>query len=432
MHHHTYRSFLSAFLITALGWLGLAATSPAAEFEPVAAELFRIRDGLGNVRARLEAGQEVRVAYFGGSITAQAGWRPKTFAWLKQRFPQAKLSEINAAIGGTGSDLGVFRYHQDVLQHKPHLVFVEFAVNDGGADPEQIYRAMEGIVRQTWAADPTTDICYVYTIHRNMQEAYNAGVCPRSTSAHEHVADHYGIPSINVGLRINQLENEGKLIFTADPDDPPPEAEGKIIFAKDACHPLDAGHEIFRDVIAEALEKIAADSKPARHELKAPMRADNWQRARLVPITPDMLQGSWQKLPTDEGLGKRFGNRLPSIWHGTRPGDTIQLKFRGTMVGLYDLLGPDGGQLTWTIDGKAFGPRPRFDKYCTYHRLGSIRLAAALEDRLHTVSVKIHPEQPDRSSVLDQVGQQPNFDPRKYEGTNLWVGYVMMIGEPEH
>jgi hypothetical protein len=97
------------------------------------------------------AGAEVKVGYLGGSITAQQGWRVKTLAHFQKTWPQAKFSEINAAIGGTGSDLGVFRVKQDVLDQRPDLLFVEFAVNDGGAAPGQIQRCMEGIVRQTSA-----------------------------------------------------------------------------------------------------------------------------------------------------------------------------------------------------------------------------------------------------------------------------------------
>jgi len=78
----------------------LAATN-LVEFQP--------RGGLPNVLAKLHAGGDVRVAYLGGSITAQPGWRPKTLKWFQEQFPAAHVSEINAAIGGTGSDLGVFR-----------------------------------------------------------------------------------------------------------------------------------------------------------------------------------------------------------------------------------------------------------------------------------------------------------------------------------
>src|SRR5256885_1588445 len=95
----------------------------------------RERTGLPNVLSKLKSGAEVRIAYLGGSITAQDGWRPKTLNWFRQHFPKAQVREINAAIGGTGSDLGVFRLQHDVLEQKPDVLFIEFAVNDDGAPP---------------------------------------------------------------------------------------------------------------------------------------------------------------------------------------------------------------------------------------------------------------------------------------------------------
>ncbi len=32
-------------------------------------------------------------------------------------------------------------------------------------------------------------------------------------------------------------------------------------------------------------------------------------------------------------------------------------------------------------------------------------------------------------TVLDQVRNQPGFDPKKYEGTRVWIGYLMLIGD---
>ncbi len=110
------------------------------------AELVKPRGGIGNVLAKLAAGEPVKIAYLGGSITAANGWRVKSREWFAKQYPQAKVEEIHAAIGGTGSDLGVFRVERDALQHKPDLLFVEFAVNDGSAKPDQIWRWMEGIV----------------------------------------------------------------------------------------------------------------------------------------------------------------------------------------------------------------------------------------------------------------------------------------------
>src|SRR5689334_12966880 len=98
----------------------------APKFSSVEAKLSRSRNGLGNVIAKLRDGEPVKVAYLGGSITAAPGWRVQTLKWFQQEFPKAQVKEINAAIGGTGSDLGVFRVQHDALQHHPDLLFVEF------------------------------------------------------------------------------------------------------------------------------------------------------------------------------------------------------------------------------------------------------------------------------------------------------------------
>lgn len=428
MRKHPFLRIVAALVLGQTVFTTDFALGAAPDLVPAA--ICHARDGLGNVLAKLEAGKEVRIAYFGGSITAANGWRPKTLAWFRQQYPKATVQEINSAIGGTGSDLGVFRFQQDVLQHKPDLVFVEFSVNDGLTPPEAICRAVEGIVRQTWRTDPATDLCFVYTFVVGYEKDLDTGLCPQAPSAHERLAQHYGIPAINVALRVAEMARQGKLVFKADKDDKSPQLAGKLIFSNDGVHPLDAGHELYLEVIRQAMPEIQKQSKPGPHSLKAPLRADNWEGAKLVPLDQKMLQGSWRKLDQQQGLGKAFANRMPVIWEGSTPGDKIQFRFKGTMAGLYDLMGPDGGQVVWTVDDRPGGPRPRFDRYCTYHRLASLKLAEGLEDKEHRVTIEIHPKQPDRSSVLNQVRKQPGFDPKKYDGTKVWVGYLMMIGEP--
>ncbi|NLC57778.1 MAG: SGNH/GDSL hydrolase family protein [Armatimonadetes bacterium] len=411
---------------------GAAASAAPPEFRPVPARLCQQRGGLGNVLAKLKAGKEVRVAYFGGSITAADGWRPKTLKWLQEAYPQAKVSEINAAIGGTGSDLGVFRFRQDVLAHRPDLVFVEFSVNDGGVPPEAIWRAMEGIVRQAWRADPTIDLCYVYTYRVGYEKEREQGLCPPAASADEILAEHYGIPSINVALRTVELAREGKLVYV-----PPKDAEGKdqpvpegvTLFSTDGVHPLDAAHEIYAQVVADAVKQMEPTSRPGRHALKAPIMPDNWEKAQLVPLEPAMLSPGWRKLDPAQGLAAAFRHFMPEVWEATKPGEKITFRFRGTAAKLYDIMGPDGCQVVCTVDGKASPPQPRFDVFCSYHRLASMTIAEGLEDAVHTVTVEIHPEQPDRTPVTDRERSNPGFDPKAYDGTVLRVGSLMLIGD---
>jgi len=418
---------------SALAWM-LVALLPAVlvaepTYQAAKAELVKPRDGLGNVLKKLEAGEKVRVAYLGGSITAANGWRVKTTAWLQQKYPAATIEEIHAAIGGTGSDLGVFRLQRDALRHEPDLLFVEFAVNDGGASPERIWKAMEGIVRQTWAANPKTDICFVYTFRVNYEEPLRAGECPRAASAMEMLADHYGIPSVNFAKKIVKLESDGKLVFQSDEP-----VEGKIHFSRDGVHPLDAGHEIYTQLLADAIEQMAADARPVDHhsKLKTPFVDDHWQAAKMVPIEPDMLSGDWQALPEDAPLQRRFGNRMGQIYEATEPGSKLTFRFRGSSAKLYDLLGPDGGQVIISVDGKPREkPVPRFDSYCTYHRIATLSLAGDLDpDAVHEVTVEIHPEQPDRQPVAFRLkNPEQELKSPKYQGTNVRASQILVLGE---
>jgi len=408
-----------------------ACTWPAAavEYQAVPAQKIRVRQGIGQVMAKIRAGQKIVVAYLGGSITAANGWRPKTTAWLKQTFPGAQFEEIHAAIGGTGSDLGVFRVGRDVLQHNPDLLFVEFAVNDGGATPEAIWRNMEGIVRQTWRKDPKTDIIFAYTIHEGMIGDVKKGLCPQSASAMELLADFYGIPSVNFQVPVVELLKQEKLIFTAQKQ---PEG-GKIWFAGDGCHPRDEGHEIYLKLMAEAITQMK-DSRPVDHQaqLAKTFVADNAEAAKMVPVEKKMLSGDWQALPADDGKQKAFGGRMGQIWMATQPGSKLHFKFKGSTAKLYDLLGPDGGQVIITVDGKTGAkPVPRFDSYCVNHRLATLSLVADADpNQVHDVTVEIHPQQPDRKSVAFRL-KDPDKELKapKFQGTRLWVGQILLLGD---
>jgi lysophospholipase L1-like esterase len=402
------------------------------EFKIQPAKLMVKRGGLPNVMAKLQAGEAVTVAYLGGSITQMDGWRNLTTQWLRETYPQAKIKEIHAAIGGTGSDLGVFRLQQDVLRHKPDLLFVEFAVNDGGATPEQIWRWMEGILRQTWRANPSTDVCYVYTHCGSYTLHLRGKLNPPAASADELLAAYYGVPSINVALRTVQLGEAGKLWYVPPkgPDGKPlPVPRGVILWSEDDVHPLPAGHEVYAGLIARALKAWASGAKPRPHELPAPFVADNWERAGLYRLQPGMLSPGWKKLSAKEGLGKDFHHRLPEMWTASRPGEKISFKFRGVAATLYDLMGPNGGQAIVTLDGKRQKPVPRFDLHCTYYRLAVLGLGAELPDTVHTVTIEIDAKQPDRRPVTRRVKHEPDFDPKKYEGTVLWAGALAIVGE---
>ena len=96
------------------------------------------------------------VAFVGGSLTWGAGasdpqrtsYRALVGRMLSDAYPKTQFTFVDAAIGSTGSELGLYRLQRDVLRYKPDLVFLDFARNDGiySTTPDSL-AAHEAIVR---------------------------------------------------------------------------------------------------------------------------------------------------------------------------------------------------------------------------------------------------------------------------------------------
>jgi lysophospholipase L1-like esterase len=390
---------------------------------------------LPKVLAKLKTrGAEVRIAYLGGSITAQAGWRVKTLAYFQKTHPDVKVSEIFAAIGGTGSDLGVFRVKHDVLDHSPDLLFVEFAVNDAGTAPEQIFRCMEGIIRQTWKADPSCDICFVYTVAMNLLPDLQNGKFPRAASAMEKIAEHYDIPSIHMGLKVAELAKEDKLIFKAPlpkTDEERKSLGDRIVFSPDGVHPYpETGHELYLQSILRSLPAIeSASGPPGPHGLKAPFDADNYEDAKMIPIDQTRLSADFKPLDAQTNpLEKRFGPRLGAIYRAHEPGSTVTFTFKGRYAAIYDIIGPDCGQVIVTLDERPPVTRKRFDAYCTNFRPQTLPIGADLPKALHSVKIEIDKQQPDKVKILAERKQTMD-DPRRYNDTAFYPGDILVVGD---
>jgi len=399
------------------------------------------RDGLPNCFAKLEAGAAVTVAYFGGSITSQTGWRVQSLERLRRRYPNVSFSEVDAAIGGTGSNLGVFRLGHDVSRHKPDLLFVEFAVNDSGEAPEAVMKSMEGIVRQTWRHLPSCDICFVYTLTEQLLPDLRQGKFPRANSVMEMIADHYGVPSVHLGLEVVRLEMAGKLAMTVpgadmtrvsgtelDQDAPlRVGSDGKIPFAADGVHPYnDTGHRLYTEALERSWPKLkAASGTPVPHPLPPPLDAKNLEEAKMLPLSPSWLSGAWTDLP--DRLD--FGKRIPALWKGA-PGAELSFRFKGSTALLYDLMGHDCGTLELVVDGESSRPL-RIDGYCTYRRLATLVLAKGLEPReTHTVRIKVLGDKLDKGEILFErnLGDL-KANPEKYVEHNWYVGALLLLGE---
>ena len=385
-----------------------------------------VRGGLPNFFAKANQVRHLHIGYLGGSITAAAdGWRELTYNWFRVQYPQVVITHTNGGIGGTGSGLGAFRTESDILCDSPDLIFVEFAVNDGGQPIENVQRTMEGIVRKIWTLSPETDICFVYTVDESKCNALMNGKLDDAVKAMETVAEQYSIPSIHLGIEVAKLQKTGKLVFTADPS----ENDRRIVFTKDHVHPLSAsGHPIYSSVIARSMQKIKNSRvKAGEHRLQAPLRSDNWEKARKVNVADLWHIGSWELLPESHQFMKMFSGFMPQIYR-VLPGAKLRFSFIGTTLGIYDVVGPASGKIRLTIDGQV-KDFTRFDKYCTYNRLGYGILVDQLENRRHTVELEVLDERLDKGNIL-QAGDKSFYEANKelYDRTEYYVGSILLVG----
>jgi len=395
MSHHATIFMLSALLllVTAVSKSdnlqslphGLITGGASAAYDPSLCEELRVRNGLPNLFAKLNAGQTVRIAYLGGSITAANGWRPKTLTWFRTQFPNAEIIAINAAISGTGSDYGAIRVSGDVLDKHPDLVFMEHRVNGGGGYEAQ---SVEGIVRQIWKRDPRTDICLVYTIAESMLGDIEAGKEPHFGSVMETVANAYGLPSIDLGPEIARRVQAGSMVFKSK--DP---VEGKLVFSHDGVHPGDAGHDIYRDIIARSMLVMAPVGKPGDHVLRTPLAANCWETAAQLPVGQSVLSAGWSPVDTNTDAVYRddFG-RTNAMLRGavkcSSVGETITVHWTGTTLGFSDIPQGEGTQVEVAIDGAApiIIDRPQTEQIHTYARFFYLPEQAPGE---HTAVLKI-------------------------------------------
>lgn len=387
---------------------------------------FVMRKGLPNFFAKAMNGDSVKVAYLGGSITAQNGWRVSSLAWLKERFPKAKFSEINAAIGGTGSDFGVFRLKYHVLKFNPDLVFVEFAVNDGNTSSSKIIRSMEGIVRQTLQQNPYTDICFVYTIKADYLETEQKGKLPNSAENMEKVANHYGIPSINFGFEVANMITNSQLIMSGKSK----ELDGVKVFSPDGVHPYPGtGHLIYQKILKQSMESMIPNlhAKPAKHKLPKPITSDYFAKTQMLDLKNVQLSKNWEILNIKDHPGLAgFGQYLNFIGKAKQSGETLTLRFKGRAIGAYDVMGPDAGRVIVEIDGSARDTIFRFDSYCTYKRMNYF-LIDGLKNKRHEIVFRTICE-PFNKAIILQKRNNIIQNPDDYKENNWYVGKILLDG----
>src|SRR5690606_1029230 len=137
--------------------------------------------GLANAYQKFKNLKKGTVAFLGGSITHNRGWRNKTARYLQEHFPETEFTFIAAGIPSLGSTPHAFRFQRDVLdQGTPDLLFLEAAVNDRGngfSEKAQV-KGLEGIIRQMYTKNPQASIVLMAFAEPAKNADYDAGKEP--------------------------------------------------------------------------------------------------------------------------------------------------------------------------------------------------------------------------------------------------------------
>ena len=267
---------------------------------------------------------EINIVFLGGSITEGAGaskrencYAEKVSSWLKQNLSHSKtVNCFNKGVGGTDSKYGLLRLSRDVSSLNPHLVFIEFAVNDNGNDHRKY---MESIVRSLAVAS-NPYIIFLYTTNADYTTV---------TSYHENVANHYGIPQISLkeALKDELCGNNAK-------------DEGYLV---DSVHPTDKGYDVYFRKIISCLETGEYFRKPD---------------CTVTPLT-DCMTIETQFISSASDKVTRIGNWELNTQSPTRPwakssalAESISFSFEGSIFAIEHGLHADSNMYEVIIDGK--------------------------------------------------------------------------------
>lgn len=203
---------------------------------------------------KAKKGEDITIAFIGGSITQGAGAIPihtecyayKTFKGLCElvgKGTDENIHYVKAGIGGTSSELGMLRYERDVLDNgniTPDIVIVEFAVNDEGDETQG--ESYDSLVRKIYNAENEPAVILMFSVF-----AYDWNLQDRLSP----VGECYQLPMVSVKDAVVEQfykkSGEGKVL-------------SKNQFFYDSFHPSNMGHTIMADGLIHLLKVVDAQA----------------------------------------------------------------------------------------------------------------------------------------------------------------------------
>ncbi len=201
------------------------------------------------VMKRAADGEEITIAYIGGSITNGSSAVPQnencyanlSYQWWVQSFPNAKINYVNAGIGATDSYLGVHRVHNDVLSKNPDVVIIEFSVNDYRPHNADTY---ESLILELLNYQTNPAVVPLFITQQNGSDFQ---------FDHQVIAFNYELPMLSYrNLILPELES-GNIKWT------------DIANESDGTHPANGGHAIIAHILTSYFNQVRMQLATPKH-----------------------------------------------------------------------------------------------------------------------------------------------------------------------
>ena len=306
-------------------------------------------------------GEPLSVVFFGGSLTWGANASdPQTTSYrglmtkhLQTKYPKAPFTFHDAAIGGTGSKLGLFRLQRDVLAFKPNLVFLDFTANDDlyGSDLPTL-ASYECLLREMIGQNiPVMQVFLGFKF--NFGADWKPEGLPR-VLAHQKLAAAYHTATGDCFPLVNQRLESGQVKLDQ-------------LWPFDGAHPDDVGYQLFFEAVRDGFEQAVAQKRVCIVPEK-PVFSDQYKNRQRIRLADSPLPAGWEVAKTYrtsmwyDGLSSRWmGDVAMCDLNNKATAQPLTVEFSGTFLGLFGEADENGLSFKATVDGKPvlYQPNPK-------------------------------------------------------------------------
>ncbi|MCB2087640.1 MAG: hypothetical protein KDD98_02290 [Sphingomonadaceae bacterium] len=281
--------------------------------------------------------RDIDVAFVGGSITAGAtlsarsNWSYQTWQYLDGKFQSAAVHDY--AVPGTTTHFATHRLKAEMAGVTPDIGFIEFAANDASFSRAQIWSYTDAVINIYREANPDMLIVYVAVGLARDEADRRAGREPANVTYAREISEENGILFIDAGAALWDEIIAGRATLAE--------------LLPDGVHPSRAGYDVYAAAVQSALDGYLA-TEPSVHVISS----------RYIGQTglgqASMETGRYAtgcRVEAQVGIDKYLSDALVC-----EEGQSFELSFTGTTMGVVQARNTDAGRLACTIDGQSYTP----------------------------------------------------------------------------